>query len=139
VVVGEGTGSEAEEGECVSRVPVKINGLKLPSLEEEKEHMLTHLLPRSRCVHCERGKGRSMVHRRSEGKRGVREARLCFFLLGGADGEKTKTVIVAKARDSTMVMASVVPVKGSSHQFPARRVRAFSNELGYEDLDVTLK
>ncbi len=45
----------------------------------------------------------------------------------------------AKDRDSKMAMASVVPVKCSSHQVPTRRVRAFLNELGHEDLDVTLK
>ena len=103
------------------------------------EHMLTHLPCRSWCDHCVHGKGRSMDHRRSEGERGVREVHLDYCFLGGADDEKTKTVIVAKDRDSKMVMASVVPVKGSSHLFPARRVRAFLNELGYEDLDVTLK
>ena len=80
-----------------------------------------------------------MDHRRNEGERGVREAQLDYCLLGGADDEKTKTVIAPKDRDSKMVMASVAPVKGSSHQFPARRVRAFLSELGCENLDVALR
>ena len=108
MIVGEGAGSEAEGGECGSRIPVKIKDPKLPSPEEEKEHMLTHLPYRSWCVHCVRGKGRSMDHRRSEGERGVREVHLDYCFLGGADDEKTKTVIVVKDRDSKTVMASVV-------------------------------
>ncbi len=51
------------------------------------------------------------------------EVRASYCFQGGADDEKTKTVIVAKDRDSKMAMASVAPVKGSNRQFPARRVR----------------
>ena len=35
-------------------------------------------------------------------------------------------------------MASVVPVKGSSHDFPARQIAAFIKELGLEGQDVVL-
>jgi hypothetical protein len=37
------------------------------------------------------------------------------------------------------VMASVVPAKGSNHQLPVRRMRAFLSELGHQNLDVSLK
>ncbi len=101
--------------------------------------MLTHLPYRSWCVDDVRGEGRSMGHRRSEGERGVRDVHLDSCFLGGADDEKTKTVIVVRDRDSKMVTASVVPVKVSSHQFPELRVRAFLSELGCENLDVALR
>ena len=46
------------------RMPVKMQDPKLSSLEEEREHVLTRLPYRSWCVHCVRGKGRAMDHRR---------------------------------------------------------------------------
>jgi hypothetical protein len=133
-------GSQMGDEDCGERVPMKAMDPKLPSPAEEAEHMLTHLPYRSWCVHCVRGKGKSTDHRKSRGdERGVREIHLDYCFLGGAEDDKTNTVLIAKDRDSKMVMASVVPVKGSSHQFPARRVRAFLNELGYEGVDVTIK
>ena len=136
----EEVGSQMGDEECGGRVPMKAMDPRLPSPEEEAEHMLTHLPHRSWCVHCVRGKGKTTDHRKSRGdERGVREVHLDYCFLGGAEDDKTNTVLIAKDRDSKMVMASVVPVKGSSHQFLARRVRAFLNELGYENLDVTIK
>ena len=95
---------------------MKAMDAKLPSPEEEAEHMLTHLPYRSWCVHCVRGKGKTADHRRGQGDdRGVQEVHLDYCFLGGAEDDRTNTVLIAKDRDSKMVMASVVPVKGSSH------------------------
>ena len=57
-----------ELGEHGSRLPIKIKDPKLPSPEEVKEHEMTHLPYRSWCVHCVRGKGKSMDHRKSGGE-----------------------------------------------------------------------
>ena len=47
--------------------------------------------------------------------------------------------MVAKDYSSNSVMASVVPVKGSSHEFPAKRINAFFRELGLEAQDLVLR
>ncbi len=86
-----------------------------------------------------RGEGKSMGHRRAEGERSTHEVHLDYCFLGTARDEKTKTVIVAKDRETRMVMCSMVPAKGTGHDFPARKARAFVSELGYEHLDVTIK
>ena len=55
------------------------------------------------------------------------------------DEENSKTIIVAKDRDSRMIMSSVVPLKGSSNKFAAKMIKAFLKELGVEHAGVTLK
>ena len=99
---------------------MKVADLKLPSAEEVAEHELTHLPYRSWCSHCARGKGKTLDHRRSDRKRVLPEVHLDNFMGAGGD-EKTKVIIVAKHRDSKSVLASVVPVKGASNNFAARR------------------
>ena len=51
----------------------------------------------------------------------------------------TKCIVVAKDYRSESVMASVVPVKGSSNAFPAKRINAFVRELGLEAQDSVLR
>ena len=129
--------------ECLEsgqRHPVKMRDPKLPSPEEVREHCLTHLPYRAWCPHCVRAKGKSMQHRkREECDRVLPEVHVDYMFMGGVEDEGTKCILVAKDRDTRMVMSSVVPLKGASHEFPARRVRAFINELGFEhqiDLEV---
>ena len=59
--------------------------------------------------------------------------------MGAGGDEKTKVIIVAKHRDSKSVLASVVPVKGASNNFAARRICAFLRELGLEHADLVLR
>ena len=137
---GAGVGSEVGDEDLGGRAPVKIKDPKMPSPAEVAEHNFTHLPYRSWCVHCVRGKGRAADHRKGQGdERGIREIHLDYCFFGDKGDEKTKTVLVAKDRDTKSVMCSMVPIKGSSHQFPARRVKAFLSEMGYDNLDVTLK
>ena len=53
--------------------------------------------------------------------------------------EKTKVIIMTKHRDSKSVLASVVPVKGASNDFAARRICAFLRELDLEHTDLVLR
>ena len=48
-------------------------------------------------------------------------------------------IIVAKHRDSKSVLASVVPLKGASNNFAARRICAFLRELGLEHAHLVLR
>ena len=47
--------------------------------------------------------------------------------------------MVAKDRETRMIKSSVVPAKGTSHEFLARRIRAFISELGYDHVDILMK
>ena len=49
------------------------------------------------------------------------------------DVATTKCIVVAKDYSSNSVMASVVPVKGASNEFPAKRINAFILEIGWRD------
>ena len=122
-----------------ARLPMKVQDPKLPTPEEVKEHALTHLPYRAWCPHCVRGKGKSMQHRQSKDKPGIREIHVDYCFMGKAEDHRPKCIVVAKDRETRMVMASVVPLKGASHEFPARRIRAFVNELGCEHVDIIIK
>ena len=100
-------------------------GAGMPATRAEvDEHMLTHLPYRNWCPHCIRGRGA-----RSPGPEDVHEIHLdyCFIKMEG--GEHSRAVIVAKDRYSKAIMGTVVPTEGGSGHFPARRIRAFVNEL----------
>ena len=53
--------------------------------------------------------------------------------------QPTVTILVAKERETRMCMATMVPMKGGSIEFPARRVLAFLKEIGLEAADVVFK
>ena len=59
--------------------------------------------------------------------------------MGAGRDENTKVIIVAKHRDSKSVLARVVPVKGASNDFAAKRIWAFLRELGLEHADLVLR
>ena len=118
---------------------MKIADPKLSSAEEVAEHELTHLPYRFRCSHCVRSKGKTLDHRRSDRKQVLPEVHLDYCFMGAGREEKTKVIIVAKHRDSKSVPASVVPVKGASNDFAARRICAFLRELGLEHADFVLR
>ncbi len=58
---------------------------------------------------------------------------------GSTGVDEAKTVEVAKDRETKMAMSSVALAKGMVHENPARRTRAFLNELGYERLDLVIR
>ena len=49
------------------------------------------------------------------------------------------TIVVCKHVQSKCVMASVVPMKGASHEFPAKRIRAFCREFDLESPDTIMQ
>ena len=127
---------EFEQG---SRRPIAAPNPKKPSKEEVAEHELTHLPFRSWCAHCVRGKGKSADHRKVQEDRGIDEVHVDYCFMGGGDESFKNTILVAKHIQSKAVMCSVVPKKGSTHEFPARRTKAFCRELGLEHADVIIK
>ena len=80
-----------------------------------------------------------MDHKRASQEKLVRELHLDYCFMGSRGDVGTRCIVVAKDYDSKNVMASIVPIKGSSNEFPARRINAFIRELGLEGQDVVLR
>ena len=119
------------EEEAGSRIPLKAADPKLPCAEEVETHNLTHLPYRSWCPHCVRGKGKTMDHRKAGREKMIPEVHVDYCFMGSKGDATTRCIVVAKE--------SVVPVKGSSNEFPAKRITAFIRELGLENQDLVLR
>jgi len=128
-----------EEEQFGKRNPRKMLDPKLPTPSEVKEHCLTHLPYRNWCSHCVLGKGRAAPHF----KRASREDSLpeihCDYCFMSTVDQPLVTILMAKERETKMCMATMVPMKGGSIEFPARRVLAFLKEIGLEGSDVVFK
>ena len=117
------------EEEFGVRNPRKLANPRLPSEKEVKEHNLTHLPYRSWCAHCVAGKGKAAPHRRQNRKDGLPVLHLDYCFLS-TNGDPLAIILVTKERQTRHTLSTVVPLKGASIQFPARRVLAFLEEFG---------
>ena len=126
------------EAQAGQRNPVKVQDPQLPS-EEVKCHELTHLPNRSWCSHCVREKGRAIDHRKQNRDPKIPELHVDYCFLGSAADKRPRCILVAKQFGTKYLLASVVPLKGASHEFPAKRMCAFLKELGLEHRDVVFK
>jgi len=124
----------------------------LPSRAEIEEHRLTHLPYRNWCEQCVKGRGIERGHFRAErdpdavaevhvdycfpcgaGKKPVSVRERAVEAAGGA------TVMVMKDRDNKIMMAAVVPQKGTKDDFAAKRAAAFCAEIGYSGIPIIIK
>jgi len=83
-----------------------------------------------------RGSRGSTSRRRTSRASGIH---LDYCFMGKAEDVRPKCIVVAKDRETRMVMSSVVPMKGTASEFPARRIRAFISELGCEHVEIIMK
>ena len=128
-----------EEEQFGTRNPRRVLDPKLPSQREVDEHNLTHLPDRNWCKHCVFGKGRHAPHyKRTEREDSLAEIHFDYCFMSTA-GQPLVTILMGKERESKMSMASMVPMKGASIEFPARRALAFLKEIGLESADVVFK
>ena len=113
------------EQEYGMRNPRKLLDPKLPSRQEVEEHCLTHLPYRNWCTFCVQGKGKASPHFKNPSRSdGLSEVHMDYCFLS-TEGDKLATVLVAKERTTKMGMSTMVPMKGGSIEFPARRVISF--------------
>ena len=93
----------------------------LPSAREISDHQLSHLPYRSWCPHCVKGRAKEMGHQRlPKTERGLAEFHLDYCFPGDEMGCKL-CVLVGVERYSGMKMATVVPTKGATGAFAARK------------------
>jgi len=124
----------------------------LPTKAEVEDHRLTHLPFRSWCPFCVKGRGVESGHYRAErDKDAIGEVHLDYCFPCGAGikprniHEKASvatgcmTVLVLRDRDTKMMLATVVPRKGTKGEFAARRSAAFCAEIGYTGASLIVK
>ena len=138
-IVEESADSEDEDAENGHRKTKHMHDPMLPSAAEVREHQLTHLPYRSWCHHCVRGRGKEMNHEcRKDCGQGVAEYHLDYCFPGDENGQKL-TILVVVEKFTKMKKAVVVPSKGSTGRFAARKVLDLINECGDKDRTVILK
>ena len=60
----------------------------------------------------------------------------CFM---STHGSPLATILVAREKSTKMTLATVVPMKGASVEYPVRRTMTFLKEIGPEGADVVFK
>ena len=89
-----------------------------------------------------RGKGKMVPHARNakDEDRKINEVHLDYcFMSSGGDDTSVLTILVAKERDTGMTCSTVVPRKGATGEFAAKRIVAFIREIGCEFVTVIVK
>lgn len=119
--------------------PMFVRSLREPTQEEREEHALSHLLFRSWCRHCGRGRGREWPHAQVAEEPGLPEMHedLCF-LGGESEPGQTLPVLVMRERSSKMMLAATLLAK-SSNSHIARRIFAFMKEVGVAQRDLAVR
>lgn len=127
-------------GECGAWVR-RLEDPRAPSREARAEHDITHVPYRPWCEHRVRGRGKNMAHKAQPDKeRSTPAVHIDYCFLGSSEkSQKLLTILVARDRDSKMLMSTVVPRKGSTGAFAAQRLHSFVKELGCEFVDVVIK
>ena len=121
------------------RNPRKLQDPKLPSKKEVEDHNLAGHMPyRSWCTFCVMGKGKAAPHYKQDRDDGLPELHIDYCFMA-TENKPLATSLVAKETTSKMVMATVVPMKGASIEFPVKRCLGFPKEIGLENADVVLK
>ena len=64
---------------------------------------------------------------------------VCFdYCFMSTHGSPMWTILVAKEKSSKMILATVVPMKGASLEYPIRRTMTFLKEIGLGGADIVL-
>ena len=113
---------------------------KLPSQEEVRQHCLTHMPYRNWCLHCVRGRGKEMEHKkkRDDGEQTIPEYHMDYCFPGDEDGQKLTTLVVVE-KETKMKKAAVVPSKGSTGRYAAKMVLDLIAECGDKDRPIIVK
>ena len=127
------------EKEFGLRNPRKLQDPRLPSKKEVEEHNLSGHMPyRSWCTFCVMGRGKAAPHCKQTRGDGLPELHVDYCFMP-TENKPLATILVAKETMSKMIMATVVPMKGASIEFPVKRCFGFLKEMGLENADVVLK
>ena len=139
--VGEegGLGTSTDEAGTEGRKMKRMIDPILPSAEEIADHNLSRIPFRNWCPYCIRGRGKEMNHTRvNTDERGLDEFHMDYCFPGDEFGFKLVILVVVE-RYTGMKASIVVPRKGSTGNFAARRAIELINECGNKDVDIIVK
>ena len=123
-------GPEGVDGEAR---PIKSRGLpKGPSEEEKRAHRVTHYPFRSWCPVCVAGRAKNYPHLRGNPKeeREFPEISFDYCFPRKETGGDSVSILVGKERKTKMMIAHVVPMKGSGVQWLADQLVRDIRKLG---------
>ena len=104
-----------------------------------RDSEMTHLPFRSWCRHCIRGRGKEETCRKGKKDDGeTPELHIDYMFMGKEHENKTLAILVAKERWRKSMMTTVVPRKGG-YEWAARRLVAWTREIGLEFSEITVK
>ena len=117
----EEQGQEEEFGELL---PKMRPSPQLPSLDEQRRHVLTHLPYRAWCRHCVAARKANFGHHYSKPKGPINrpEVHMDYCFPRNEVGGTSVPVVVIKDRDSRALAAHVVPAKGGDQEWSVDRV-----------------
>ena len=146
--IEESTSDDEEQDHCVlhgiddeSEIKTEARQLRRqrdphrpPTVEEMQEHLRTHLPYRSWCQHCVSGRGVSTQHRRrNPGEHSVEGATVAvdYCFLRNTPGEESIPVLVMRDRETRLLSAHAVPMKGGVIEWTAQQVVRDLERLGH--------
>ena len=111
-----------------------------PSQAEVEAHeRANHGTYRNWCAVCVRARGKDLDHRADAGEeRGLSEYSFDYCFPGDEFGFKV-TTLVGRERKTGCMMATAVPVKGSTGRFAADKILEFMEEVGDRAATVLVK
>jgi len=111
-----------------------------PTQDEGAQHEYTHLPYRSWCKFCVVGRGRQEPHMKAkhDSENEMPEISIDYAFPASVE-DVGVTMLVARDRRTRMTCSTVVPRKGTTGAFAARRLNAFLREIGAGQVDVIMK
>ena len=127
---------EAERG----RLLKEVVDPRRPSVAEVEAHWRgNHGSYRNWCPICVKARGKDLDHRADTGEeRGLSEYAFDYALPGDEFGHQVVT-LVGSERKTGAVMATAVPMKGSTGRFSVDKVLEFMDEVGDQAVEVIVK
>ena len=112
------------------RVPRKVAEPRMPTQVEIEEHNITHLPYRSWCIHCVRGRGEQAGHLRQEERpeNAIPEVHMDYCFMG-RKSDDVQPILVARDRDTRMIVSFLVQKKGAVDDYVIRRLLQFFREF----------
>ena len=139
VVVAGGEFGERIRARREEKVVKKMADPRRPTQQDINDHNRTHLPYINWCPHCVRARGRDLDHRTCvEVERSFPEFAFDYCFPGNEHGNRI-TVLVGRERATGMIMATVVPGKGSKGKFAADKVMEYIDECGGASSSIIVK
>ena len=130
-------GEDGEEGGVVKH-PRTRQKVRIPTREEWKEQLLTHVPFRSWCPWCVAARARSTPHFRSTSEEhpGIPVVYLDYFHMKSPGEGETYPAIVLREGETLILFALMLPHRRREIEWPARRMAEAIRSMGLEKVVV---